>query len=94
MCLALFESVLVSYFSNPSDQNHHPVAELIKHLMKNNNQVTPGNVKKSDAVKEEDKERSFHGNRESKVLRFHKMARVLLPAGFLIFNMVYWIYYF
>ena len=90
VCLALFESALVSYFTKPSDQNHHQMAELIKHLMKKHNQVAAGNVKKSDAEKEEDKERSPYGNdRESKVLRLHKMARVLLPTGFLMFNLVY-----
>ena len=91
MCLALFESALVSYFS---DKNHHQMAELVKQLIKKHNRIGCGNVKKSDPGQEEDKERSFHDNgKGSKVLRLHKMARVLLPAGFLMFNMVYWIYY-
>ena len=91
MCLALFESALVSYFS---DENHQQMAELIKQLIMKYNKFNSENVRKSDAGQEEDKESSYHGNdRESKVLRLHKMARVLLPAGFLMFNMIYWIYY-
>ena len=91
VCLALSESAFVSYFTKPSEENYHQMAELFEHLLKKHNKISTG---KSDAEQEEDKEETFHGkDRESKVLRLHKMSRVLLPAVFLLFNLVYWIYY-
>ena len=84
VCLSLFESALVSYFSKPSDENnHHQMAEL------SSNKVSPGET--------EDKEENFSGNnrksRRNKILKLHKLSRIVLPAGFLMFNMAYWIYY-
>ena len=84
VCLALFESALVSYFSKSLDQNHHQVAELIEQLLKKHNKVSAGT--------------SSHGNDEiskrNKIFfKLNKTARLLLPAGFLMFNLVYWIYY-
>ena len=83
VCLSLFESALFSYFLKPSDENYHQMKSNIYKPSK----LGAVDEGKPDAEKEKDKEKT------KRVLKLHKMSRILLPTLFVMFNMVYWIYY-